>query len=215
MSFPTALRAQTYNGSSQVSFSVNQHDALLVTIDTQRLHMRSLKSSEEDRNSYVALFSDPEVMGKYATGKPKTKEETETRIKETWVKRWHENDPYSALAVFKKDTAEFIGHVVIGHGDEAGQAELAYLFNKDHWRQGYGTEAVTAVVKEYAPATVAEGYTLDGSPLETITATARPDNPASIKILEKLGMDKTGKDEKYGALRHHYSISLSDLPNKV
>lgn len=60
-----------------------------------------------------------------------------------------------------------------------------------------------------------EGYTLEGKTLEKITATARPDNPGSVKILEKLGMHKISEEEKYGALRHHFSINLSELTQKV
>ncbi len=205
----------TYYGSSEVNFFLNDHNALTVTIDTNRLHIRSVEPSEEDYSSYVALFGDQKVMGKFATGQTKTREDTETRVKDVWVKRWQQNDPYSGLAVFKNDTDEFIGHVVIGHGDVAGQSELAYLFMKNHWGKGFGTEAVTSVVKEYAPATVQEGYTLDGKTLEKITATTRPDNPGSVKILEKLGMHKIGEEEKYGALRHHFSIDLSELSKKV
>ncbi len=205
----------TYHGSSEVNFFFNEHNALTVTIDTDRLHIKSVEASEEVCGAYAALFGDQDVMSKFAAGQTKTREEIETRIKDVWVKRWHQNDPYSGLAAFKKDTDEFLGHVVIGHGEEPGQSELAYLFMKDHWGKQFGTEAVTAVVKEYAPATVMEGYTLDGKPLEKITATARPDNPGSVKILEKLGMHKIGEEEKYGALRYHFSINLSELTKKV
>jgi len=205
----------TYRGSSEVNFFLNDDAELTVTIDTDRLHIRSVEASEKDFGSYAALFGDQDVMGKFATGQTKTREEMETRIKETWVKRWHQNDPYSGLAVFKKDTDDFLGHVVIGHGDEAGQSELAYLFMKNHWGKRFGSEAVNAVVKEYAPATVKEGYTLDGKALEKITATTRPDNPASVKILTNLGMHKIGEEEKYGAVRHHFSIDLSELIKKV
>jgi len=201
----------TYRGSAEVNFFIDEHKALAVTIDTERLHIRSVEPSEEDFNSYATLFGDQEVMVKFATGQTKTREDMETRIKDVWVKRWHQNDPYSSFAVFKNDTDDFLGHVVIGHGDAAGQSELAYLFMKSHWGKGFGTEAVTAVVKEYAPATIEEGYTLDGKTLEMITATARPDNPGSVRILEKLGMHKIGEEEKYGALRHHFSIDLAEL----
>lgn len=205
----------TYHGSSEVNFFLNDHDQLTVTIDTDRLHIRSVEASEEDYSSYAALFGDKDVMGKYASGQTKTRADMVDRVKNVWVKRWHQNDPYAGLAVFEKGTEDFLGHVVIGHGDEAGQSELAYLFMKNHWDKRFGSEAVTAVVKEYAPATVEEGYTLDGKALEKITATARPDNPASVRILTKLGMHKIGEDEKYGAVRHHFSIDLSELTKKV
>jgi RimJ/RimL family protein N-acetyltransferase len=112
------------------------------------------------------------------------------------------------LAVFKKDSGEFIGHVVLEHGDKAGESELAYLFNRPYWGQGYGSEAVSAVVKDYALATMEEGYSLDGKSLEKIVATTRPDNPASVRILEKTGMHIVGTDEKFGAPRRHYAIKL-------
>jgi RimJ/RimL family protein N-acetyltransferase len=205
----------TYRESAEINFSLDERDALVVTIDTERLHIRSVEDSERDYSSYATLFGDPEVMSKFATGQTKTREEMETRVKEVWAKRWHQNDPYSGLAVFKKDTDDFLGHVIIGHGDAAGQSELAYLFMKNHWGKGFGTETVTAVVKEYAPATVKEGYTLEGKTLEKITATARPDNPGSVKILEKVGMHKIGEEEKYGALRQHFSIDLAELSKKI
>ncbi len=153
-------------------------------------------------------------MRKFATGQTKTREEVVARIKDVWVKRWHQNDPYNGLAAFKKDTDEFLGHVVLGHSGVQGQSEHAYLFMKNYWGKGFGTEAVPAVVKDYAPATVKEGYTLEGKTLEKIIATARPDNPGSVKILEKLGMHKIGEEEKYEALRHHFAINLCDFPRK-
>lgn len=209
-SFTSVSSTHTYRGNSEVNFFLNEQDSLTVTIDTDRLHIRSVKNSESDCMAYASLFGDPTVMVKYATGQPVTKEGIENRIN-NWFKRWQQDDPYSGLAVFKNDTDEFLGHVVIGHTGTAGQSELAYLLMKRHWGKKFATEAVTAVVKEYAPATVKEGYTLDGKPLETIIATARPDNPYSVRILEKLGMHKIGEEEKYGALRHHFSIDLSEI----
>ena len=203
--------SHTYFGSSDVNFFLDDDRALTVRIDTERLWLRSVQATEEDYGDYVSLYGDPEVMSKFATGDTKPRASVEARINDTWARRWRENDPYSSLAVFKNDSDEFLGHVVIGHGDAPGESELAYLFMKKHWGNGFGTEAVTAVVKEYAPATVKEGYTLEGKALEVIMATARPDNPYSVKILEKLGMDKTGEEEKHGALRHHFAIDLSEL----
>lgn len=41
--------------------------------------------------------------------------------------------------------------------------------------------------------------------------TARPDNPASGRILEKVGMKFVRAEEKYGAMRHHYAMDLNPL----
>jgi RimJ/RimL family protein N-acetyltransferase len=205
----------TYHGNSEINFFTDNNEGLSVTIDTNHLHIRSVQATETEYDRYALLYGDKDVMAKLGTGQTKTREEIQTRINDSWVKHWRENDPYSGLAIFKNDSDDFIGHVVLGHGDAPGESEVSYLFHRAHWRKGYGSEAVTAMVKEYAPATVTEGYTLDGKALKKIVATARPDNPASCRILEKVGMHFTHTAEKYGAFRHHYSMDLSELEKKT
>ncbi len=205
------LHIHTYRGNSEISFFSDDQAGLSVTIDTEHLHIRSIEATEDEYNRYADLFGNRDVMEKFATGQTKTREEIKTRINAVWVKRWHECDPYSGFAVFKKGTNEFLGHVVLGHGDRPGVTELAGLGYQSFWDKGYGSEAATAMVREYAPATVQEGYLLDGKPLERIIATARPDNPASGRILEKTGMQLVRKEEKYGAMRHHYAILLNAI----
>lgn len=201
----------TYRESTEVNFFLNESDELSVTIDTDRLHLRSVDASEEDYSSYAALFGDRGVMSKFAINEqPETPERVERRVDE-WARMWQQNNPYSGLSVFKKDTDEFLGQVLIEDMDDPGELGLGYLFMKNHWNQGFGSEAVTAVVKEYVPATVQEGYTLAGQPLERIAAISRLDNPYSIRILEKLGMHKIKEEEKYGTLLYHYSVDLINL----
>ncbi len=192
--------------TTQIEFN-SDDEGLFVTIDTERLHIRSVQAKSADYDRYTLLFGDTAVMKTFATGVKKTAEETIERVN-LWDRRWRNNDPYSGLAVFRDK--DFIGHVVLGHGDRPGESELAYLFHQKYWNQGYGTEAVTALVKEYAPM-VAKDYQLGDQPLKRIVATARPDNPASCKILEKVGMKKIGDEVTHGALRHHYAIDLADL----
>jgi ribosomal-protein-alanine N-acetyltransferase len=200
------------NATQSITFSINAEGALRVTIETAKLYMRSIEAKEEDYFNSATLYGDPEVMGKFATGQTKTRGDIESSIRDIYAARWNQRDPYSSLVVYEKETKEFVGHVILNHGGSAGEAELAYLFMKNHWRKGYGSEAASAVVKRYAPATVDVGYTLEGQKLHTITATARPDNPGSLKILQKLRMHKFGEEEKYGAKRHHFAIDLSELP---
>ncbi len=199
----------TYRGNAEINFIRDDRGALSVTIDTDRLHMRSVKAKESDYDRYAALFGDKEVMEKFATGQTKTREEVQSRIDDVWAKRWRENDPYSGFAVFKKDTREFVGHAILGHGESPGQAELGGLGNRSFWEKGYGSEAAKALLQEYIPATIQEGYLLDGKLVQTVLATARVDNPASSRILGKIGMQFVREEEKYGALRRHYAMDLS------
>ena len=87
---------------------------------------------------------------------------------------------------------------VMGLSDTPGVSQLSYLFHPRYWNKGYASQTAAALVTEYAPATVQQGYALEGKPLERIVATARVDNPASFRILEKVGMQRVGTAEIYG-----------------
>lgn len=200
--------SHTYTDEAEIIFVSDEVEGLSVVIKTSRLYMRSVQATQAEFENYASLFGDAVVMEKFGTGKPQTREHLETRIRDVWAQRWLQHDPYAGLAVFKGDTHEFLGHVVLEHGDRPGESELAYIFHQKYWNQGYATEAVRAIVQEYAPATVKEGYTLDGKPLEKILATARFDNVPSIRVLEKVGMKHTHGSQAYGALRNHYAVDL-------
>ena len=196
---------------AQVSFEVEGENHLIVHIDTERLHLESVKKKYLEE--YQALFADPKVMEKFAEGKPRDRKVTESRVN-TWIERFETNNPFSSLAVRLRDADEFLGQVVLGGGDKAGTSELAYLFKAKHWGKGLGTEAVGSVVQEYAPQVVDKGYKINNVPLESIVATARMDNPGSYKILDKLGMHRVGESEKFGAKRFEYSITMEEIQSR-
>lgn len=77
-----------------------------------------------------------------------------------------------------------IGSVSLTFGDEGRptRATLGYWIGSAHWNQGYATEAARAVVRH--------GFEEMG--LETITAVHLTRNPASGRVLGKLGMRHTG-----------------------
>ena len=102
---------------------------------------------------------------------------------------------------------------------------MAYVIAEKHWDQGYGKEAVAAVVKGLAPTLISKGYLVgtDGAagqlrhlPLTWITATSRIDrnedgefvNPASIKILTGLGFQCMKTEEKYGHVRGFFAVRV-------
>ena len=176
--------------------------------------MRSVQATQEDIELYKALYGDQEVMKLFHDGLPKSAEYIEGRIRNTWADRWKNGLCCSALAVFDKKTNAFLGNVNMGPGDHEKTVEIAYLFHKHCWGKGYGKEAVLAFVGDYIPAAMEEAYRLpDGSFIEKIVATARVDNEASKKILQAAKMKIEETTERYGALRHHYSINATSLPS--
>jgi len=193
-----------------VSFSVNEKSKeISVVIETARLILKSVEATNGYYDKYASLFGDAEVMATYANGKPKDRDWVINTIQNLWAKRWKEGDPYSAFAVFKKDTDEFIGHVAFGHGYEPGQTVMGFLFHKEYWNQKYGTEAVSAVVHQYAQELIQRSYQVGGLPLREAVATTLPTNTASIRLQQRIGMTFQKYVEEYGTSRHLYSYSYS------
>jgi [ribosomal protein S5]-alanine N-acetyltransferase len=62
--------------------------------------------------------------------------------------------------------------------DDGTEAEIGYSLNPRHWNKGYGTEAARRLVE----------YLVSERNVREIFATSRPENVASIHVLEKLGM---------------------------
>jgi RimJ/RimL family protein N-acetyltransferase len=110
------------------------------------------------------------------------------------------------FAVTHKD-GYFIGGIGLDVNKEHENAELGYWIGKPYWGKGYCTEAARAVVKY--------GFEVVG--LNRIHATHMTRNPASGRVMQKIGMIHEGRlrqDRKrwgefedmelYGILRNEY-----------
>ncbi|WML39661.1 GNAT family N-acetyltransferase [Neobacillus sp. OS1-2] len=94
-------------------------------------------------------------------------------------------------SIVQKSTQEIVGTAMIFHFDhEANQAEIGYVFHRDHWGKGYGTECV-ALISDYAFETLN---------LHKLHASVVDANVGSARILEKNGYEVEGE------LRDHYFI---------
>lgn len=64
-----------------------------------------------------------------------------------------------------------------------GEAEIGYWIGKPWWGQGFATEAATGLVR----------YCFRNLSMARLTCCHYVDNPASAKVIEKLGFVKTGE----------------------
>ena len=80
------------------------------------------------------------------------------------------------------------------------EIELAYHFGADHWNQGFATEAAAACLD----------YAFEELGLERVIAMTVPENFASRRVLEKIGMTYEGKGHYYEREMALYSM---DDPN--
>ena len=101
-------------------------------------------------------------------------------------------DPWSATLV-ERTTLTAIGQMgTKGGPDGRGDLEIGYGLNPEAWGQGYATEAVGALVTAL----------LARPDVKRVTAQTATINPASARVLEKLGFAQVGTawDEEDGDL---------------
>jgi ribosomal-protein-alanine N-acetyltransferase len=93
-----------------------------------------------------------------------------------------------------KSTQAIIGTAMIFNIDRlANQAEIGYVIHKDHWNEGYGSEAVALV----------SDFSFTALKLHKIHASVVDVNICSARILEKNGYQMEGR------LRDNYYIENS------
>lgn len=95
-----------------------------------------------------------------------------------------------------------VGLTLKGSGTVSGTAgsagEVGYVLAADRWGRGYATEAAAAVV----------GFGFGTLGLNRITATCRPANAASSRVLEKTGMELQARLPAHKLIRGRWEDSL-------
>ncbi len=91
------------------------------------------------------------------------------------------------LAITLRDTGELIGAIALTINSRFERAELGYWIGKPYWNKGYCTEAGVVVLKY--------GFAVLG--LHRIHATHFGRNPASGRVMQKLGMKHEGRAREH------------------
>ncbi|MEG4027401.1 MULTISPECIES: GNAT family N-acetyltransferase [unclassified Microcoleus] len=160
-------------------------------IETARLYLRQF--TPDDLEELYRIYSDAEIM-KYLRG-VKTREETESAI-HNMVQRWAENN-FGMWALVHKIDRKMIGRCGLAFLDQTPEVELGYALDKVYWNQGLVTEASFASLN----------YGFQILKLERIVAIARPENIASQRVIQKVGMKYEKNARYYETDVLYYSIS--------
>lgn len=142
-------------------------------LETRRLILREMRSTDVD--NLHRIFGDPLLMRFWPMW---THAETEE-----WVAaqmRRYAQDGFGLWAMAFKDNDEAIGDCgLVRHAvDGAMETDIGWHVLRVHWGQGYATEAAAAC-RDYAFAQVG---------VERLVAQIHPENYASRRVAEKLGM---------------------------
>lgn len=98
-------------------------------------------------------------------------------------------------AVFISETNEFIGEIGLSNSaDRFKLGEIHYSFLSTFWGHGYGFEGVKTAMK----------FGFDDVGLHRIQAGVAIENERSIKLLEKLGMQREGRKRKILPMRGNW-----------
>ena len=145
-----------------------------VIIETDRLLLREF--TMDDAKLVFELNNDPDVI--QYTGDPVRNEAHALEILEKTIIPQYILYNHGRWAVHTKPELEFIGWCGLKFRAERNEIDLGYRFQKKAWGRGYATEAAYASLR----------YGFDKLLVRRIVGRAMPQNIASIKVLEKLGM---------------------------
>ncbi|BAZ11011.1 hypothetical protein NIES4071_28350 [Calothrix sp. NIES-4071] len=145
-------------------------------IETPRLILREFTMS--DVPELASILSKEEVMYFFATGAITTEQ---TAAKIAGYINSYQKHGYGKWAVIHRSTGKLIGYcgIAIEEIENKLENELGYRFDPDFWRQGLATEAATSCLN----------YAFDTLKLEYVLGMVEPENIASVRVLQKIGMD--------------------------
>lgn len=151
----------------------------VVELSTRRLRLRELRAG--DWSTLHGFLSDPDVI-RYTMFPQSTPEWASSFVQYAAGQRGNESRDSYVLAMEVQPEKRVIGLGGLLIKPDPLQAELWYCLGKSSWGKGYATEAARALLR----------YGADDLGLHRIWAHVVPNNPASIQVLEKLGMRREG-----------------------
>lgn len=156
-------------------------------IRTPRLTLRKLKP--EDQYRIASAMQDVRVV-RMLTSVPVPYASDDAL---DWIRSWESGEINGWAYAITFDGGALEGCITI-EWREAGERtgwHLGYWLAPDHWGEGFMTEAVGAIVERFFARMMGE----------TLYAGAIADNPASLKVQDKLGFQVTGSSDVYSHSR--------------
>lgn len=143
--------------------------------NTKRLTFN--RFSENDANLLFQLNGDPEVMRYITLGKPMTLDEVKIRSIPRIMKSYSHGKEFGIFPAYLIDSGRFIGWFQFEPDTKLENAvEIGWRLKKEFWGQGYATEGARFLVEK--------GIQMK----KLIVARAMSENAASIRVMEKAGL---------------------------
>ncbi len=148
-----------------------------VMVETERLILREF--DEDDLEIYFELGRNPEIIR--FTGDPgggfKDHEAALEYLTTRTLSDYRERG-YGRWAVVVKETGNVIGFSGLKYLDDRSEVDVGYRLLPSEWGKGYATESAQAAVD----------YGFNPLGLKRMIGMVMPENIASARVLEKIGM---------------------------
>lgn len=142
-------------------------------LETPRIYLREM-TPEDAENAYW-LNLDPEVL-QYTGDDPFESVEEAREFLEKYES--YRTYGFGRWAMILKETGEYLGWCGLKYTPELDEFDIGYRLLKKFWGKGYATEAAEACLEL--------GFNHFG--MQTIVGRAMPENGASVRVLEKIGL---------------------------
>lgn len=171
------------------------HMEPVTILTTDRLIIQELCIN--DINALVNIYQDPETIEFLDDIMTNTDLEEEKLT--AYIKNVYHFYGFGLWGIFRKDDHQLIGRcgIELKKIDSNEEYEIGYLIGKDYVRQGYGSEAATAVIN----------YCFEKLDISRIVAIIDKRNLPSIHLAENVGMIKNSEHQcKNRSCYKYYAI---------
>ncbi|KAM3113428.1 GNAT family N-acetyltransferase [Phormidesmis sp. 146-33] len=168
----------------------------MLRFETDRLLIRDWNPAEDAEQAFE-IYRDPEIFRFFRTAfsnpQPSSSVESQRERLQKVVDLYAQlNDGTGYWAIVLKTTGEIVGSVILkqlpdGENNPTGDYEVGWHLKKSAWGKGFATEAGRGAI-EY-------GFTTLNLPV--IYAVTHPENDASKRVAQRLGMIPQGHTDRY------------------
>lgn len=166
------------------------------TIQTARLTLRPF--TLRDAEPLYQILSIPGVL-KYFPSPDAPEFERVKKLMQRQLDHWTEHD-FGWWAVEPETDGELIGWSGLQYLPETDEIEIGYLLSKSYWGRGLATES----------ATYGLDFGFNTLHIQEIIGIVHPENFASQRVLEKIGLEFQDRTEYFGMECFKY---LAENPN--
>ena len=162
------------------------------TLTTKNLILRAF--TDEDVEGMYQILNGKNVLQYFPSNNPLTEERVQKMI-HFLLGHW-EKYGYGLWAVEHKESGTLIGRCGLQYIAETDETEIDFILAPEFWGRGLATEAGQASLQ----------FGFEVLNVKEVVGIVHPENLASQRVLEKLGMQRIELTEYFGMACYRYLI---------